>query len=462
MHVLFLTPTIGFAMAHMALMALMDLTSVGFLFGATLLWWPTIGIDPVMRWRTGCDAKTLSLLIGVPVEKRLGIALTDREDAGSSSRRSARRGARRATGGVRVHARQWLARRRRQSCQQVGGIDPPTRRSFVARPGTSARLRRSCSSGSGSPWPFRLVASLCVSAVLGTTATDGTMVAVHNLGGHGRLALLVHAAGFLAQVLAPLASELDGAIASWAPDLRGHGCSGAPPGGDFAWGGFALDVIASARLVTDEIAADETPRCERLADGGRVQLLGIGHSVGATALLLAEASWPGTFSALYCYEPILVPAGERRPVGTPNPLAEAARRRTATFSSRTAAADRYRSSRSLSHLDPKVLAAYISHGFADRPDGTVTLRCLPDHEALVYENGMASDAFDRLGEVRCPVTVAVGTRSLDRGRGSAPVVVAALPDARLVEVEGLGHLGPLESPADVAASVLGAFGTPTA
>ena len=77
MHVLVVTPTIGFAMAHMALT---DLTSVGFLFGATLLWWPTIGIDPVMRWRTGYDAKTLSHLIGVPVEKRLGIALTDRDE----------------------------------------------------------------------------------------------------------------------------------------------------------------------------------------------------------------------------------------------------------------------------------------------------------------------------------------------------------------------------------------------
>ncbi|MHB1974805.1 MAG: alpha/beta fold hydrolase [Acidimicrobiales bacterium] len=301
-----------------------------------------------------------------------------------------------------------------------------------------------------------------MSAVLGTTAADGTMVAVYDLGGHGRPALLVHAAGFLAQVLAPLASELDGAIASWAPDLRGHGCSGAPPGDNFAWGGFALDVIASARLVADEIDMDAIPRYERLVETSRVQLLGIGHSVGATALLLAEASRPGTFSALYCYEPILVPAGERQPIGTPNPLAEAARRRTATFSSRTVAADRYQSSRALSRLDPKVLAAYVAHGFADCPDGSVTLRCLPDHEALVYENGMASDAFDRLGDVRCPVTVAVGTSSLDRGRASAPAVVAALPDARLVEVEQLGHLGPLESPAEVAASVLDAFGTPTA
>ena len=43
----FLTPTIGFAMNHMWLM---DLINLGFLFGATLFWWPMIGLDPIPRW----------------------------------------------------------------------------------------------------------------------------------------------------------------------------------------------------------------------------------------------------------------------------------------------------------------------------------------------------------------------------------------------------------------------------
>ncbi len=72
MYMFFLTPVIGFSMEHMALM---DAINVGFLFGATLFWWPTIGIDPVIHWKMGYGARMLNLFIGVPVETWLGIAL---------------------------------------------------------------------------------------------------------------------------------------------------------------------------------------------------------------------------------------------------------------------------------------------------------------------------------------------------------------------------------------------------
>lgn len=72
MYMFFLTPAVGFAMDHMALM---DVINLGFLGGATLFWWPTIGIDPVPRWKMGYGARMLNLFIGVPVETWLGIAL---------------------------------------------------------------------------------------------------------------------------------------------------------------------------------------------------------------------------------------------------------------------------------------------------------------------------------------------------------------------------------------------------
>jgi len=72
MYMFFLTPAVGFSMSHMALM---DAINVAFLLGATLFWWPTIGIDPVPRWRMGYGARILNLFIGVPVETWLGIAL---------------------------------------------------------------------------------------------------------------------------------------------------------------------------------------------------------------------------------------------------------------------------------------------------------------------------------------------------------------------------------------------------
>jgi len=295
-------------------------------------------------------------------------------------------------------------------------------------------------------------------------ASDGTAITVHAFGGRGRSAILVHAAGFLAEVLRPLAHELDDSFNCWAPDLRGHGESAAPAELDFSWGGFALDVLAAVDATGRSPAGDDhgvyaSPAAPTTADDSSSQLVGIGHSVGASALLAAEALRPGTFAALYCFEPIVIPPGDGWRPGSSNPLADGARRRQAVFASRTAAARRYRLRGPLANLEPAVLAAYVEHGFADLADGSVTLRCRPEHEALVYEYGLASDTFDTLGKIRCPVTVAVGTGSVDLGRLAAPAVVAALADGHLVQVDGVGHLGPLESPSAVAASILASVGT---
>jgi len=72
MYMFFLTPIIGYSMNHMALM---DVINVGFFFGATLFWWPTVGVDPIPHWRMGYGARMLNLFIGVPVETWLGVAL---------------------------------------------------------------------------------------------------------------------------------------------------------------------------------------------------------------------------------------------------------------------------------------------------------------------------------------------------------------------------------------------------
>ena len=68
----FLTPLIGFAMEHMWLM---DMINVGFLFGGALFWWPMVGLDPIPRWNVNYPLRMVNLLIGVPLESFLAIAL---------------------------------------------------------------------------------------------------------------------------------------------------------------------------------------------------------------------------------------------------------------------------------------------------------------------------------------------------------------------------------------------------
>src|ERR1700722_13683670 len=72
MYAFFLTGALGYAMDHMWLM---DLINLGFLGGATLFWWPMVGQDPIPRWNMNPGFKMINLLIGVPIESFLGVAL---------------------------------------------------------------------------------------------------------------------------------------------------------------------------------------------------------------------------------------------------------------------------------------------------------------------------------------------------------------------------------------------------
>ncbi len=266
------------------------------------------------------------------------------------------------------------------------------------------------------------------------TAADGVRVAVHELGGDGPPVVLAHATGFHGAVWGPLAERLP----QWrcvSPDLRGHGDSPLPPGADFDWWGFASDVLA-------------------VVDGlGLERPLGVGHSSGATALLLAEQAAPGTFAALYCFEPIIVPADPPLGRDPDSWLAQAARRRRAAFPGRADALRHYAGKPPLSELDPGTLRAYVDHGFADVPGGGVRLKCTPEHEALVYETATAHECFGHLDRVRCPVTLARGGRSDAFTSPLAAEVARRLVAGRLEEHPGLGHLGPLEDLDTVAAAI---------
>ena len=72
MFAFFLTSLINFAMLHMWVM---DSFNVAFLLGATLYWWPLVGLDPIVHWRMGYGARMVSILIAGPPEVILGLAI---------------------------------------------------------------------------------------------------------------------------------------------------------------------------------------------------------------------------------------------------------------------------------------------------------------------------------------------------------------------------------------------------
>ncbi len=277
---------------------------------------------------------------------------------------------------------------------------------------------------------------------------DGTELAVHHLGEGRRPVLLCHATGFHGLVWEPYARALGSGFDRWSMDFRAHGASRVPEGGVPPWEGFRDDVLA----VIDALG---------LPPGG---LLGIGHSMGGGALLLAEQARPGTFAGLWLFEPIAPPPGALGPTEAPtdgapppNPLADGAARRRPTFASRAEALANYAGKPPLNRLRADALEAYVRHGFVPddapgAPEGSVRLACRPGDESLVYRGAPAHSAFSRLSEVACPVEVASGDEA--GPARFAPAIVDVLPNARLVPFEQLGHFGPLEAPERVAAATL--------
>ena len=265
-------------------------------------------------------------------------------------------------------------------------------------------------------------------------STDDLTLTVHDLGGAGRPTLLCHATGFHGLVWTPLADRLDG-MRRWSLDFRGHGTSAAPADGELGWSGFGDDVLA----VVGGLDLDRP--------------IGVGHSMGGAALLLAEQRRPGTFAALWLFEPVVFPSFTHSGPLPGNPLADGARRRRQTFPSYEAAIDNFASKPPMSVFDPVALEQYVRHGFAEQPDGSVTLRCRPDDEAAIYENSVTHDAYAHLGEVACPVLVLRGNVSEPGPAPVAPMVADALPQGRIEVHDALNHFAPLAEPARMAASI---------
>jgi pimeloyl-ACP methyl ester carboxylesterase len=266
------------------------------------------------------------------------------------------------------------------------------------------------------------------------TSADGVGLALHDLGGEGPLLLLSHATGFHGCVLAPLAVELGREFHCWSLDYRGHGDSEDPPSDIGEWARFGDDAVAVAEALDLHGA------------------LGFGHSMGGAALLMAELSRPGTFAGLVLFEPIAFPRRAERTEG-PTPMIEAARRRRTVFADRDEAFANYAGKPPLDLLTAAALRAYVDHGFVDRPDGTVELKCDPEHEARIFEGGATQDLYDRLGGVACPVLVLTGRLDDNPPGELGPVVADALLRGQVVTLSQLSHFGPMEDPATVAEEI---------
>jgi pimeloyl-ACP methyl ester carboxylesterase len=264
--------------------------------------------------------------------------------------------------------------------------------------------------------------------------------------GDGTPVLLVHGTGLNGRAWAPVAGAL--ATAGFRPlalDMRGHGASGRSPDGDYPWSRFAADVLAAlAQLGLDRAS----------------NLVGVGHSAGASALLLAEAARPGTFARLWTWEPIMSTPGDdlRRARGAD--LADRARRRRASFASLDEARAHLQGRGMFAEFSPAAFDGFVAGGFVADGAGGVTLACRPEDEARIYEAAAVHDAWGGLDRVGIPVRVVGGQLSPAVPPDVLRQVAGQLPDGEVAVMPAMAHFGPFQGPAPVAADIR-AWATPS-
>lgn len=228
-----------------------------------------------------------------------------------------------------------------------------------------------------------------------------------------------HATSFCGAVWDPVVAELNGVeTVVWDQPGHGSGPSMKPPVDWAVFGEHVLDVTKP---------------------GG----IGVGHSMGAAALAMAQVTDPLRFRALVLIEPVIFPGPfERRE----SPMSDVALKRRRSFPTREEAVENFAGK--FPDWDEAAVRGYVEGGFIG--DGPVELACSPDFEADIYRGSTAHDTWDKLSSIEIPVLAMYGKDSDTIDDALARAQVSQFRRAGLEIVEGAGHFLPMEMPGLVA------------
>ena len=207
----------------------------------------------------------------------------------------------------------------------------------------------------------------------------------------------------------------------------------------------------------DDMAED---LAQALRARGLEGVIGVGHSMGGVATLLASVKNPGLFRAVVALDPVLF-TGKRllalQALGLLGmrsriPPASLARRRREHWSSREEAAMSYRKKALFQRFDPECFQDYISHGLTEAPGGGFRLTIPRTWEARIFETSPHA-VWRRLRSVKVPTLVLRGSDSDTLTPATLERVRRTLPGVQAEELPGT-HLFPLEHPEECGRRIL--------
>ncbi|GHG85133.1 alpha/beta hydrolase [Comamonas sp. JC664] len=190
-------------------------------------------------------------------------------------------------------------------------------------------------------------------------------------------------------------------------------------------------------------------------------IVGVGHSMGGVATLLASAKAPALFRAVVALDPVLFTGAREWALRALTllglrsrvPPASLARRRREAWGAREEAATSYGKKPLFARFDPECFQDYIAHGLTEAPGGGFRLTIPKAWEARVFETS-PRDAWQTLSTVSVPALVIRGAESDTLTRDALERARLTVSDIQTEELSGTGHLFPLEQPARCAERIL--------
>ncbi|UCG24843.1 MAG: alpha/beta hydrolase [Chloroflexota bacterium] len=189
-------------------------------------------------------------------------------------------------------------------------------------------------------------------------------------------------------------------------------------------------------------------------------VIGVGHSLGAVATMMASLKRPDLFRALVLIEPVFLPkhvlelliAGTTLEDLDETRLIKITRERRNGWTSRQEVFDHYRSKRVFRRLSDEGMWDYVRYGTFGENGDEICLLYSPEWEAHIYSLP-PTGVWELIPEVTHP-TLAMRARETDTlFEGAWSLWQQLQPAARFKEFQGSGHLLPMEKPNDVAAEI---------
>ena len=268
-------------------------------------------------------------------------------------------------------------------------------------------------------------------------SVNGVDLALWDWPGEGPPVFFCHGTGLHSRCWDQVIIELGGRRAL-ALDHRGHGRSSKPPS-PYYWRTFGEDAAAVASAL------------------GLSGAIGVGHSMGAHALIVAAALHPEAFSALLLIDPVIRPQAAY--VG-PFKGAQFVTKRRNQWSSPTEMFESFQDRRPFASWDRRVLRDYCDYGLLPADTGYV-LACPPAIEAEIYENGALpnADVYREIASLQIPVHVVRARPVRDPsdvmlGSPTTPDLASRFAHGTDLLISQYSHFIPMEAPALTAKLVL--------